>query len=88
MRGESIDREEIINESPKLSDEQREIVITEKKYVRVIARAGTGKNETLTRRIIFLLLYHEVEPKEIVAFTFTEKASQNIKDRIYKKLNS
>ncbi|HIE41245.1 MAG TPA: hypothetical protein EYP80_01120, partial [Candidatus Aenigmarchaeota archaeon] len=35
------------------------------------------------RRIIYLLLYQKVEPKEIVVFTFTEKAAQSMKSRIY-----
>ena len=61
-------------------------MISEKKYIRVIAGAGTGKTETLTRRIIYLLLYRNIEPKNIVAFTFTEKAAQSMISRIYERV--
>jgi len=78
--------EEIINKPKPLSKDQKSAVISEKKYIRVIAGAGTGKTETLTRRIIYLLLYKNIEPKNIVAFTFTEKAAQCMKSRIYERV--
>lgn len=85
-----MNRQKILNKiitKPKpLSDDQKEAVISKKRYIRVIAGAGTGKTETLTRRIIYILLYREVEPKEIVAFTFTEKAAQSMKSRIYQRV--
>ncbi len=85
-----MDKQNILNEiieKPKpLSEEQKKAVLSEKRYIRIIAGAGTGKTETLTRRIVYLLLYHNVEPKEIVAFTFTEKAAQSMKSRIYQRV--
>ncbi len=78
--------EEIINKPKPLSNDQKKAVISKKKYIRVVAGAGTGKTETLTRRIIYLLLYQKVESKEIVAFTFTEKAAQSMKSRIYERV--
>ena len=48
-----------------LSNEQKDAVLSDKKYVRVVAGAGTGKTETLTRRIIYLLLEKNIEPKNI-----------------------
>jgi len=77
---------EIINKPKPLSDNQKEAVISKKRYMRVIAGAGTGKTETLTRRIIYLLLFQDLEPKEIVAFTFTEKSAQSMKSRIYQRI--
>jgi DNA helicase-2/ATP-dependent DNA helicase PcrA len=77
---------EIISKPKLLSDDQKKAVISKKRHTRVIAGAGTGKTETLTRRIIYLLLHHDVEPKEIVAFTFTEKAAQSMKSRIYQRI--
>lgn len=77
----------MIIETPKtLSDEQKKAVLSGKRYVRIIAGAGTGKTETLTRRIAYLLLYHNVDPSSIVAFTFTEKAAQSMKSRIYERV--
>ena len=78
--------DEIINKPYPLSDEQKQAVLSEEKYVRVIAGAGTGKTETLTRRIIYLLLYCNIEPGNIVAFTFTERAAQSMKGRIYQRV--
>ena len=78
--------EKIINEPKKLSDNQTQAVLSEKKQIRVIAGAGAGKTETLTRKIVYLLLHKKLEPASIVAFTFTEKAAQNMKSRIYERI--
>jgi len=78
--------ETILSEPRPLSPPQRDAVVSEGRHVRVIAGAGAGKTETLTRRIVKLLLIDGVAPKEIVAFTFTEKAAQSMKSRIYERL--
>lgn len=68
-----------------LTPEQKEIVTSTSKYIRVIAGPGTGKTETLTQRILYLLFNHGAIPSSIVAFTFTEKAAQSLKSRIYSR---
>lgn len=78
--------EAILEKPKKLSPDQAKAVISQKKYLRIVAGAGAGKTETMTRRIVYLLLYKDIAPKEIVAFTFTERAAQSIKDRIYKRV--
>jgi DNA helicase-2/ATP-dependent DNA helicase PcrA len=78
--------ERIVNGEPKLSDDQKKAVLSKSRYTRVIAGAGAGKTETLTRRIAYLLLVEDVKPKSIVAFTFTEKAAQSMKSRIYQRI--
>jgi len=77
----------ILNKPRRLEPDQERAVLSDKKYLRIVAGAGAGKTETMTRRIAYLLLYKDVEPKEIVAFTFTERAAQSIKDRIYKRIS-
>lgn len=67
-----------------LSSEQREAVRAPEPYVRVVAAAGAGKTETLTRRILFLLA-HGADPASIVAFTFTERAAGEMKERLYRR---
>ncbi len=67
-----------------LSEEQLAAVTSRKPYVRVIAGAGAGKTETLTRRVAYLLLVEGAEPSSIAAFTFTEKAAASMKSRIYR----
>ena len=68
-----------------LSKDQENAVVSEKQYLRIIASAGAGKTETITRRIIYLIA-KGVESKSIVAFTFTEKAAQEMKERVYRRL--
>ena len=69
-----------------LSETQKKAVLSESKHIRILAGAGAGKTETLTRRILYLLLYKNVPPEEIVAFTFTEKAAQSMKSRVYNQV--
>ena len=79
-----IDR--ILSQPYPVSSEQREAILSHSRYCRIIAGAGAGKTETITRRIAYLLLVEKVEPGSIVAFTFTEKAAQNMKSRIYQRV--
>lgn len=67
-----------------LSEKQREAVFSDARYLRIVAAAGAGKTETITRRILYLLAQGE-DPTSIVAFTFTERAAQEMKERIYLK---
>jgi DNA helicase-2/ATP-dependent DNA helicase PcrA len=76
----------ILNEPHPLSVSQREAVLADAKYVRLIAGAGAGKTETLTRRILYLLFEKHFSPGSIVAFTFTEKAAASMKNRIFKRV--
>jgi len=69
-----------------LSPDQEKAVMSNNRHIRILAGAGAGKTETLTGRILYLLLCQHVEPEKIVAFTFTEKAAQSIKSRIYNRI--
>jgi len=53
--------------------------------LQIIACAGSGKTQVISRRIVEILQSKRaagVKPANIVAFTFTEKASGELKDRI------
>jgi len=69
-----------------LFEQQRAAVTSQKRYVRIVAGAGAGKTETLTRRIAYLLLCQEEQPASIVAFTFTDRAAQGMKNRVYQRI--
>ncbi len=78
--------ERILSQPTRLSMDQTEAVLSKTRYNRVIAGAGAGKTETLTRRIAYLALADEVPPSSIVAFTFTERAARSMKSRIYQRV--
>jgi DNA helicase-2/ATP-dependent DNA helicase PcrA len=50
-------------------------------HVQIIAAAGSGKTEVVSQRVASLLKDGE-QPESIVAFTFTEKAAEELKERI------
>jgi len=70
----------------KLSNEQIKPVNSSSRYIKVLAGAGAGKTEVLTRRIVNLLLNMNAPPESIVAFTFTDKAAKEMKNRVLKRI--
>ncbi|MDQ1394022.1 MAG: ATP-dependent helicase UvrD/PcrA, partial [Acidimicrobiaceae bacterium] len=50
-------------------------------HLQIIASAGSGKTEVVSQRVASLLA-DGVEPAGIVAFTFTERAAEELKHRI------
>ena len=67
-----------------LSAMQRKAVEIIDEDLEIIACAGAGKTGVVTRRIINILKAKpDVSPENIVAFTFTRKAAEELKSRIY-----
>lgn len=64
-----------------LNQEQYRAATVKQGYNLIIASAGTGKTSTIVGRIAFLL-QNGVHPKEILLLTFTNKASQEMIERV------
>lgn len=67
-----------------LNKQQLEAVLCDSKHIRVIAGAGSGKTRVLTTRIVYLIQEKEVYPSQICAITFTNKAANEMKERLEK----
>ena len=66
-----------------LNDKQKEAVLYNDGPLLIIAGAGAGKTKTLTAKIAYLIEEEHVNPYSILAITFTNKAAQEMRDRIY-----
>jgi len=56
--------------------------------LQIIACAGSGKTQVISQRVAEILKQPGVEPRNVIAFTFTEKAAAELKDRIHTVLDT
>lgn len=67
-----------------LNKEQFEAVTFQKGSLLVIAGAGSGKTRVITSKIANLILNEDAAPRSILALTFTNKAANEMKERVAK----
>lgn len=70
-----------------LNKEQKEAVVFGEGPLLILAGAGSGKTRVLTYRAVYLIQKMKVDPSEIALLTFTNKAAEEMRERV-KKLGS
>ncbi|MDR3192796.1 MAG: UvrD-helicase domain-containing protein, partial [Treponema sp.] len=64
-----------------LNSEQREAVLHSGKSLLILAGAGSGKTRVITTKIAWLIRERRLDPRSILAVTFTNKAAREMADR-------
>ena len=75
-----------IDSSLRLDEEQRRAVLVDDNYCLLVAGAGAGKTTTMATKVKYLVEKQRVDPKDIIVISYTNKAVNELKDRINKSL--
>lgn len=71
-----------------LNDDQRQAVEYDGSHLCIIAGPGSGKTQTLTRRIAHAITARDIPANHILAVTFTNQAAREMKERLLKLINN
>ena len=67
-----------------LNEKQKEAVLYNDGPLAIIAGAGSGKTKTITHKIAYLINEKKINPSRILAVTFTNKAANEMRERVSK----
>lgn len=70
-----------------LDNEQREVVLSNEDHTLVIAGAGAGKTTTVAAKVRYLVEKQGIAPSQILVISFTNKAVEELRDRINHRLH-
>ena len=76
-----------LDPSISLDEDQRKVVLSDEDYSLVIAGAGAGKTTTVAAKVKYLVEKRGLAPEQILIISFTNKAVNELRDKINKALN-
>lgn len=83
LKTQNLEGQQIINQIAKnLNDRQLKAITTTEGFVRIIAGAGAGKTKALTSRYAYIIEALGISPCNIFCVTFTNKAAQEMRNRV------
>ncbi|KAI8638789.1 P-loop containing nucleoside triphosphate hydrolase protein [Parasitella parasitica] len=71
-----------------LNEHQRESVLSKAKTLQILAGPGSGKTRVLTCRAAHLVLNENTKPQQVIVVTFTNKAANEMKKRLYSMIGN
>src|SRR5690606_15021991 len=86
MRFSAHDVVRAISPETEPTDEQVAVIEADDTPTLVVAGAGSGKTQTMSQRIVWLVANDLAAPEEILGLTFTRKAAGELAERIHRQL--
>ncbi|MBI5206838.1 MAG: UvrD-helicase domain-containing protein [Candidatus Firestonebacteria bacterium] len=74
--------------SLQLNNEQRKAIESTEGPLVIIAGAGTGKTRVITEKVLYLINEKNISPRNILAVTYSNRASQEMQERINERLKT